>query len=168
MHIPLWIKTKPAVQEHWDLCLLIGSWLPNSTVAFSPDGKQIVYGLRNSVEFRDSSTGTVLQTLEGHSDRVNPVAFSPDSKQVASGSWDKTVRIWDPLLGAILQILNCDMDRVESLAFSLDGKQLASVGRSRLGGMVRIWNTATGAEIRTFEVPSRLFGFHSYQTRNVS
>lgn len=145
------------MQVHWDSCLLIGPWLPNSTVAFSPDGKQIVYGLGNSVEFWESSTGTILQTLEGHSDRVNPVAFSPDGKQVASGSWDKTVRIWDPLLGAILQILNCDMDRVESLAFSLDGKQLASVGGSRLGGIVRIWNTDTGAELRTFEVPSRHF-----------
>jgi WD40 repeat protein len=35
----------------------------------------------------------VLQTLEGHSDKVTSVTFSPDGNQVVSGSHDWTVRV---------------------------------------------------------------------------
>ena len=36
-----------------------------------------------------------LQTLEGHSNSVKSVSFSPDGTKIASGSWDKTIKIWE-------------------------------------------------------------------------
>jgi WD40 repeat protein len=41
-------------------------------------------------------------TLESHSGPVNSVDFSPDSKQIVSGSWDRTLRLWDAATGAAL------------------------------------------------------------------
>ncbi|KAF1934812.1 hypothetical protein EJ02DRAFT_488717, partial [Clathrospora elynae] len=58
----------------------------------------------------DDDWSACLQTLEGHGDRVSSVAFSHDSTQLASGSGDKTVKIWDASSGTCLQTLEGHSD----------------------------------------------------------
>ena len=36
-----------------------------------------------------------------HSSRVSSVAFSPDGKTIVSGSWDKTLKVWDAGVSAL-------------------------------------------------------------------
>ena len=128
--IPVWIQRKSKLQAHWNAALqtLEGNsgWV--SSVAFSPDGSQVVSGSYDTtVRLWDAATGALLQTLEGHSGLITSVAFSPDGKQVVSGSVDATVRLWDAATGELLQTLEGHSGWVSSAAFSPDGKLLPTL-----------------------------------------
>jgi WD40 repeat protein len=89
------------------------------SVAFSPDGNQIVSGSSDqSVKVWDAKTGKQLRELQGHTDDVNSVAFSPDGKQIVSGSVDKSVQVWDAKTGEQLRKLQGHTRGVYSVAFS--------------------------------------------------
>ncbi|OCK91963.1 WD40 repeat-like protein [Cenococcum geophilum 1.58] len=164
--VPHWIKTPPGVPESWGASLQTleghSGWV--TAVAFSPDGKLVA-----------SASGDET-TLEGHSDLVTAVAFSPDGKLVASASNDETVRLWDSATGASLQTLEGHSDSVTAVAFLADGKLVASAsgdettleGHSgwvtavafspdgKLVATVRLWDSATGAPLKTLEGHSGL------------
>ncbi|KAL7763948.1 hypothetical protein ACKLNR_005093 [Fusarium oxysporum f. sp. zingiberi] len=89
-----------------------------------------------------------LQTLEGHGSSVRSVVFSADGQRLASGSADRTVKIWDAATGACLQTLEGHGSLVTSVVFSADGQRLASGSHDRT---VKIWDAATGACLQTLE-----------------
>ena len=80
--------------------------------------------------------GEALFALEGHGDWVKSVCFSPDGRQVASGSYDRTVRLWEGGTGACVRTLEGHGKWVMSVCFSPDGRQLASGSED---GAVRLW-----------------------------
>ena len=83
--------------------------------------------------------------LSGHRNSVLCVAFSPDGTRIVSGSWDKTLRLWNGVTGTSIGTPMIGHTRhVNGVAFSPDGTRIVS-GSS--DGTLRLWNGATGASI---------------------
>ena len=88
----------------------------------------------------------LAKTLTGHTEVVWRVPFSPDGNTLASGSRDKTIRLWNPHTGARLRTLTGHTKEIFSVSFSPDGNTLAS---GSVDKTVRLWNPHTGARLRT-------------------
>jgi WD40 repeat protein len=138
-------------------------------VAFSPDG-QILAGWKGigevgrfgTIQLWNPSTGELLRTLEGHSDRVACVAFSPDGQILASGSRDNTIKLWSLTTGKLLRTLEGHLSNYEGssgsynsnvncVAVSPDGRVLASGGGDK---SIKLWHLSTGDLLQTLEEDS--------------
>ena len=79
---------------------------------------------------------------------VSSVAFAPDGKTLATGSWDRTVKLWDVTTGKELATLKGHTDAVSSVAFAPDGKTLAT---GSVDQTVKLWDVTTGKELATLK-----------------
>jgi len=96
---------------------------------------------------KNTNTPFELSVLRGHKDWVWTVAFAPDGKILASGSQDKTIRLWDIKTGKELSVLRVQESmagEILTVAFSPDGKHLAS---GSLDKTVRLWRIFPGKHI---------------------
>ena len=97
---------------------------------------KVVQGSEDPADSNDSPIGYMV--LYGHTDEINFIEFSCDGQYVATGSDDKTVRIWDTqTYSQVGDPLTGHTDFVLSACFSPDGKLVASTSED---GTVRIWN----------------------------
>jgi len=118
-------------------------------VAFSPDGERLATaGTDGTVKVWDSATGSLLLTLTGYPGGLASVRYSPDGRFIAAGSddGDSTARVWDAHTGNLVYTLTGHELWVFGLAFSPDSSLLAT---SSGGGIVKIWDLASGTEVRT-------------------
>ncbi|KAJ6436187.1 gag protein [Purpureocillium lavendulum] len=127
----------------------------SSLLVFSPRGSKVRNTFMSKIPRWISLRPNVnddwsqcLQTLEGHIGYVTSVTFSHDSALVASGSYDKTIRIWRTATGECVKTLEGHGYWVTSVAFSHDSALVAS---SSYDKMIRVWSIATGKCIKTLE-----------------
>ncbi|OQX01407.1 MAG: hypothetical protein BWK73_46200 [Thiothrix lacustris] len=84
----------------------------------------------------------------GHRGFVTSVAFSRDGNRLASGSEDKTIKLWNKNTGECLTTFNQHNKEVMSVAFSPDGSLLAS---GSLDKTVKLWRVTSGECLKTFD-----------------
>ncbi|MBW4575960.1 MAG: serine/threonine protein kinase, partial [Aphanothece sp. CMT-3BRIN-NPC111] len=145
-------KPKPWLKVSIVLLFGLGLW------QFLPQMKNVISRPSSPAKTINYENLALATTLSGHSNWVHSVAFSPDGQSLASGSDDKTLKIWDVATGKVKSTLTGHSDRVYSVAFSPDGQSLASGSDDKT---LKIWEVATG------KVKSTLTG-HSDRVNSVA
>ncbi|MEZ5400115.1 MAG: c-type cytochrome domain-containing protein [Bryobacteraceae bacterium] len=119
---------------------------PARAVAFNHDGGLLAVGggecaKGGAVRIFDTATHELKITIQGHTDCVYGLAFSPDGTMLATSSYDKLIKLWNPATGAAIRTLKDHIDAVYAVEFTRDGKRLISGGADR---SVKIWDVASG------------------------
>ena len=92
--------------------------------------------------------GELTHIIDIDVDKVHNVAWNPQRTMLASGSYNKTVKIWDTQTWKCIQILSGHTDCVNSVMWNSQGTLLASGSGD---DTIKIWNTKTWTCIQTLE-----------------
>ena len=115
---------------------------------FSSDGSKLATAStdgRIRIYQKDQNTWKIQQTFANHSDWVHTIAWSKDDKRVASGSRDKTAKIFDLASGKRIVTFSGHSGPVNGVAFHPDGNHAYSTSDDKL---LIFWRISDGKKVR--------------------
>ena len=130
------LKLKGILKGHdgWVTQIATTAAKPDTILSSSRDKTIIVWELT-----RDATNyGIPKKRLRGHNHFVSDVVVSSDGQFALSGSWDKSLRLWDLATGTTTRKFVGHGGDVLSVAFSADNRQIVSGARDKT---IKLWNT---------------------------
>lgn len=142
---------------------------PVYTVAFSPDGKNILSSsFDHSLKLHDAVTGNLVREFKGHDEKGFPrghteevyaAAFSPDGSLIASGSGglERVIKIWKTDDGSVIRdLINPTLAGsskenpvshpgwIFHVRFLNNGRLVSAGDAPKSRGYLAVWNVADG------------------------
>lgn len=99
------------------------------------------------VQVWDIQSKRILHQFGGHEQDIYSLDFASDGRHIASGSGDRTIRLWDIQENQCILTLAIE-DGVTTVAISPDNRFVAA---GSLDKSVRIWDTQTGVLVERTE-----------------
>lgn len=97
----------------------------------------------------DIQSRTIRHTFAGHEQDIYSLDFARNGKHIASGSGDRTVRVWD--IETAQEVLNLSIeDGVTTVAISPTGEYVAA---GSLDKSVRVWDSRNGYLVERLDGP---------------
>jgi len=132
------VKGLPA---EWGTCLCTVS-LGSPAQDLSYHNNTIAVGsLGGDIIILNAITGGQIALLSGHTSSIPSVTYSPDGVSLVSGSYDKTVKLWDVQTGGVVKTFYGHTEYVISVSVSADCTRIAS---GSYDNTICLWNIQTG------------------------
>ena len=102
------------------------------------EGHKVTYKDEDDKEIVKNIVGKPLKSFHGHNHFVSSLALNSDCTKLVSGSWDKTIRLWDIPSCKSDVIFKGHTKDVLSVAFSHDERLIFS---GSMDNTLKYWNT---------------------------
>jgi ribosome assembly protein 4 len=115
----------------------------NAFLKTNGDEERLVSGSDDFTLFlwRPATDKQPLKRMTGHQQLINHLAFSPDGRYMASGAFDKKVKIWCGKSGTFLSTLTGHVGAVYQVAWSPDSRFLISASKD---STAKLWEMPHG------------------------
>ncbi|KAF9904967.1 hypothetical protein BX616_001133 [Lobosporangium transversale] len=79
-------------------------------IIYSSCGLQVAIGTEEgSISLVDTEAKVITHTLEGHTSLITCMVYSPDEQYIASGNYDRTLRLWNTETGQCLYTISLEI-----------------------------------------------------------
>ena len=102
------------------------------------EGETVILRDDEDKEIKKTLMGKPYKSLHGHNHFVSSLALNSDNTKLVSGSWDKTIRLWDIPTSKSDLIFKGHTKDVLSVAFSHDERLIFS---GSMDNSLKYWNT---------------------------